>query len=114
MRTKDVLIRIGPSGAEVLGDEAISAAESDLVQTSAEEKVRKAVAAVTVSVREVSSVIFDVIDSLAEAAASRASRQDSKLTITFGVAGGANATLKLVGAKADAFITVQVEFPPVR
>jgi hypothetical protein len=31
------------------------------------------------------------------------------MTVSFGVTGGVNANLKLVGAKADSFITVQLE-----
>lgn len=101
---------IGPDGAEVItGEETKKIVKSDLVRTSANDKVSQAVDSVVVGLGDVAEVVLNVFEVFASKAASRDIQKQGKMTVSFGVTGGVNANLKLVGAKANAFITVQLE-----
>jgi hypothetical protein len=107
---KEIRLIIGADGAEVIsGEEAKKIVKSDLVRTSAEDKVRQAVDSVVVGMGDVADVVFNVFEVFASKAASTGIQKQGKMTVSFGVTGGVNANLKLVGAKADSFITVQLE-----
>lgn len=109
---KDIQLIIGPDGAEIVsGEEAKKIATSDLVRTSAKEKVRQAVDSVVVSLGDVAEVALDVFEVFTLEAASRKIKEQGKMTLSFGINGGVKTDLKLVGAQADAFMTVQLEIP---
>jgi len=106
----EIRLSIGPDGAEVvIGEKANATAKSDLVRTSAEDKIHRAVDSVVVGLGDVAGIVLDVFEIFTKEAASRNLKELGKMTVSFGVTGGANANLKFVSAKADAFMTVQLE-----
>ncbi len=106
----NIRLSISRDGAELINGQHVEAkSESDLVRTSAEEKVRQAVDAVAVGLGDVAGIVFDVFETFTSEAASRKLNEHGKMTVSFGITGGANTSLKFVGAKADAFMTIQLE-----
>ena len=107
---KQIKLRIESDGAEILTGEVIEETnKSDLVRTSAEDKIRKAVDSAVVGLGDVAGVVLDVFEIFTEEAASRKIKEQGKMTVSFGVSGGVDASLKFVGAKAGAFMTVSLE-----
>ncbi|MCE1168569.1 MAG: hypothetical protein LWX70_10770 [Sphingobacteriia bacterium] len=106
----EIRLSIGSNGAEVvIGEKTTSPTRSDLVRTSAEGKIHDVINSTVVGLGDVAGIILDVFEEFTNEAALRNLKEHGKITISFGMAVGANASLRIVGAKADAFMSVQLE-----
>jgi len=108
--TKNPKLRIRGDVAEIVLRDAPKK-KSDLVRTSAESRVRKAAKAAAVGLNEMAGIIVDLAKAFSDEVGSRNFNNDQKITIKFGITGGANADFIVVNAKADSFISVELEIP---